>query len=140
MGGDGRRLRWLRRCDLIADLVGDVEDAFGFAGGLSDLVADELGGGAGVRRGDLEELLDGDVDFSDVAVAEGALGFELDVEDEAVGVGGGDEELHGEVPGGGFSAVLVDGRPLLRSGVVAEGGDGVDVHLAKEIHVFQVLG
>jgi hypothetical protein len=64
----------------LAELVREVEDSLGLAGGdLAHLVGDELGGDGAVG-GAGEELRQRDVDLADVAVAEGALGAEEDME------------------------------------------------------------
>lgn len=130
--------------DFFSELVGEIQDTFWLPVGFPNLVADELGGhrfSIGVGRGVAEEFLDGDVNLTDLAVFEEAIGNELDLEDEAICIDdGGDGEFQGVVPLGILSAGLVYRGSLSGSEVVAKAGNGVDLHLAEEIDVVEIHG
>ena len=108
---NNRLIRFHNGFFFLSKFVREVQFALGFTGGFSNLVPNELDGLSVAG----EELLEGDVDFADVAISEGALAAELEDEGEAVLVGGGgvDGELHGEVPVRVTVALGVDGGPDL---------------------------
>lgn len=125
-----------------------MELAFRLPGGFSHLITHKLHGiviiiVVTVVHGG-QKLLDRDVDFADVLVAEAAVADELDDEGEAVVLGERlvDGEGDGEVPGGVGAGATVDvGLGFLRGFVRVAGdrNDGVYVHFGNQIHVFQVI-
>lgn len=137
-----------RNCELVPKFVPEIDGSFGLPTGSLNAVTDVL---------DLllliitaaqavEELLEGDLDFADLGVAQAALGDELDVESEAVVEQSGvvESELDGVVvPLRVCAAVFGDGglgRLLLVAGVAGDRNGGVDVHLGEHIDILEVAG
>lgn len=89
-----------------------------------------------------KELLDGNLDIANLPIAEEAPRSEGHMEEEAGGCGrvDGDEEAEGGVPRGLLTAFLVGMGALGGPRLADDGHDGVDVHLAEDIDVLELLG